>query len=674
MNEYLVGDIVWAKLMGYPWWPAKVVDEKSLNKRVLAAKPKGSSTVWPVLFFGSFDYGWFGQENLCYFDEGLSEHGSLNRRGNLFARAVKQAQAPQSSEDSDESDEKPAKQSAKRSTRPGSQNVSKDPKRNASAAPKEKKAKIDKEPSDPASSDLSNSNHSSPVCRTQTKRSRPALSRSSKEAASNKVLKPVSEDLTEKVPEHSASETIVKSSPLPPKSPLFSKSPRPQHQNAKEEEQDVPEDVLEMRAIRASLQKATISGNYKNPELVDQILTTLENGVFSSQCLLAAKMAKLMRHLHSRPIPKNSYKFYERIRILGIRFKAAIESKSTDSVNGSKDSESTVQPPGKKLKSLSKNTKSSSIEPASDRDSETDNPQKKELDEAILNLLSESTEKDDNDDYSEKKVTKKLNSYNSRADSSSTSFKHVTENADSSGFLESANDSKELDNSKSEDLNENNSQKNHQNASKIIASQASSPNMDSTLEPIDDNDAANPNDALKPEFYQITSEIEKESANSPQNNDHDQGQQKVTLDENLCGESNLDNLSDSVPLSFKNVATEIELANNADSETISDKHEADLEKTSSAQTLKNISSTQNLDGVTELSEEQAISPSSSQNKDPESCSNQEQVSPDEAKVDIPHDAEKEASTVSPPSLASPVAERAPITAGSPSSRATVASL
>lgn len=677
MNEYLVGDIVWAKLTGYPWWPAKVVDEKSLNKRVLAAKPKSSSTVWPVLFFGSFDYGWFGHENLCYFDEGLAEHGSLNRRGNLFAQAVKQAQDPQSSEDFEESDEKPAKPSNKRSTRPGSQNVSRNLKRNPSPAPKEKKAKTEKETSEPAS-DQSNSTHSSPARRTPAKRSRTASSRNSKESIQGKTTKLVTEKPSEKAPEHPASKTIAKSTSPPSTSPLLN-SPKPRHQPSKknEEEEVVPKDILEMRALRVSLQKATFPANYKDPELIDKILTILENGDFSPECIIAAKMAKLMRHIHSHTIPKNKYNFSERIRLLGIRFKAATDPKSSDSIKDSKASESAVQSSAKKTKGHAKSNKSSSFfEPANDRESETDLSKNKEVDEAILSLISEPNEKDDTIDYSsEKNISKQLISDNSNAeslpDATKLATKLATENVDSPGFLDVANNLKELDTSKPEDLIKENPLS-HQKVSKIITSQASSPHAASSPKPNEIHNSLN-DGFFKPEPSPISSELAKESTSTFSHIDSDRGQ-KVASDENLSSESNLDNLSVSAPLSLINDATESTISNGTGSKSNSDKQETDSETTPLVQPF-DIPSTQVLESASGLNEKQTNCPLGRQNKDPESSFNQGQVSSDETKVESSHDIEKEASTVSPPSVASPVAERTSITADSPSSsRATITSL
>ncbi|KAG0338236.1 hypothetical protein BG004_007299, partial [Podila humilis] len=53
-NPYPVGTVVFAKLKGYPWWPARIEDEEDLPVNVGSKKPK-LRPVWPVFFFGSYD-------------------------------------------------------------------------------------------------------------------------------------------------------------------------------------------------------------------------------------------------------------------------------------------------------------------------------------------------------------------------------------------------------------------------------------------------------------------------------------------------------------------------------------------------------------------------------------------------------------------------------------------
>jgi len=48
--------------------------------------------------------------------------------------------------------------------------------------------------------------------------------------------------------------------------------------------------------------------------------------VFSPECILVNKISKLLRHLLVHEIPENNYRFKERFRILGIRFKTSLET------------------------------------------------------------------------------------------------------------------------------------------------------------------------------------------------------------------------------------------------------------------------------------------------------------------------------------------------------------
>jgi hypothetical protein len=55
MQEFQIGDRVWAKLKGHPWWPSKIEDEKLLALDVTSAKQPGQV---PVYFFGAHNFGW----------------------------------------------------------------------------------------------------------------------------------------------------------------------------------------------------------------------------------------------------------------------------------------------------------------------------------------------------------------------------------------------------------------------------------------------------------------------------------------------------------------------------------------------------------------------------------------------------------------------------------------
>ncbi|KAG0319368.1 hypothetical protein BGZ99_005139 [Dissophora globulifera] len=93
-NPHPVGTVVFAKLKGYPWWPARIENEDGLPDNVNNKKPK-QRPIWPVFFFGSYDYGWFGTSELKEFDPASAEKArSSLRKGNALRTALSEALDP----------------------------------------------------------------------------------------------------------------------------------------------------------------------------------------------------------------------------------------------------------------------------------------------------------------------------------------------------------------------------------------------------------------------------------------------------------------------------------------------------------------------------------------------------------------------------------------------------
>ncbi|KAI8883392.1 Tudor/PWWP/MBT [Backusella circina FSU 941] len=67
-KEYSPGDTVFAKLKGYPWWPARVEDDKQIPAKILKQKGKSKAAFYTVFFYGSRDYGFFGPDCIRPFD------------------------------------------------------------------------------------------------------------------------------------------------------------------------------------------------------------------------------------------------------------------------------------------------------------------------------------------------------------------------------------------------------------------------------------------------------------------------------------------------------------------------------------------------------------------------------------------------------------------------------
>ncbi|CAG8509244.1 3512_t:CDS:2 [Paraglomus occultum] len=78
---YQPGNKVYAKLRGYPWWPARIEDESELPSSVLSQKPKGAQKVWSVRFFGTKDYAWMPPRQLREFDKQVAEESLEKLKG-----------------------------------------------------------------------------------------------------------------------------------------------------------------------------------------------------------------------------------------------------------------------------------------------------------------------------------------------------------------------------------------------------------------------------------------------------------------------------------------------------------------------------------------------------------------------------------------------------------------
>ncbi|KAK9789739.1 hypothetical protein WJX73_000807 [Symbiochloris irregularis] len=91
-----VGDLVWAHVHGYPWWPGQVMDPERTT-----AKARKQATPGRVLisFFGDNSWGWYTEDALIpfaqHYEEKRSQQGlqgkGFKRDALMFAKAVAEA-------------------------------------------------------------------------------------------------------------------------------------------------------------------------------------------------------------------------------------------------------------------------------------------------------------------------------------------------------------------------------------------------------------------------------------------------------------------------------------------------------------------------------------------------------------------------------------------------------
>ncbi|KAK4518218.1 uncharacterized protein ATC70_001570 [Mucor velutinosus] len=79
-REYIPGDTVFAKLKGYPWWPARIENDKEIPAKVLKQKTKSKGLLYTVFFYGSRDYGFFGPDCIRPFDREAVERDLKDKK------------------------------------------------------------------------------------------------------------------------------------------------------------------------------------------------------------------------------------------------------------------------------------------------------------------------------------------------------------------------------------------------------------------------------------------------------------------------------------------------------------------------------------------------------------------------------------------------------------------
>ncbi|GFW39814.1 putative oxidoreductase GLYR1 [Trichonephila clavipes] len=107
-KNFELGDLVWAKMKQYPFWPAQIVNPPVLNEKALKGLPKKKLTSRKnqhyVFFFGTKNYAWILDESIVPHSEEMVNK-EIKRKSGSYVKAVKEIIKASLGEDSVESDE-----------------------------------------------------------------------------------------------------------------------------------------------------------------------------------------------------------------------------------------------------------------------------------------------------------------------------------------------------------------------------------------------------------------------------------------------------------------------------------------------------------------------------------------------------------------------------------------
>lgn len=87
LDDFKVGDLVWASVKGYPRWPGQVADPDKAAERHLAIRKPNTLLIY---FFGDRSFGWFQPDTLAPFEELFDQLSTVKTKQANFRRAVEE--------------------------------------------------------------------------------------------------------------------------------------------------------------------------------------------------------------------------------------------------------------------------------------------------------------------------------------------------------------------------------------------------------------------------------------------------------------------------------------------------------------------------------------------------------------------------------------------------------
>mmetsp|Transcript_27391 Transcript_27391/g.47289 ORF Transcript_27391/g.47289 Transcript_27391/m.47289 type:complete len:187 (-) Transcript_27391:395-955(-) len=84
-----IGQIVWARTQGHPWWPAQVADKSKITTSKIVKKA-GDKTIL-VKYFGGSTFGWFHEKDLLPFEDHYEDKIKPSGRAKELSKSLQDA-------------------------------------------------------------------------------------------------------------------------------------------------------------------------------------------------------------------------------------------------------------------------------------------------------------------------------------------------------------------------------------------------------------------------------------------------------------------------------------------------------------------------------------------------------------------------------------------------------